>query len=487
MTPLGRAHKSSAPRRHQPVALLAALTLVLGLAPAVGAQADDLPEASNPNPIAGESWLKGAGEETGPVLDWKLNLDSDDVLAANDSFPAVIYINIDVNFDGMIAYPDSDNFITDFGYINNDTGIYVAFIKGDDYTVSVDKPAGTARILFAESSSTFQDASLPGRTIALLCKTQPTTPNLYLDYRNSATFGTETYSTTAQLVVTTPPAYTSFTGTATLTDAENGEPLKGATFELVRYQGQGPDFTTVATGLTTNDLGQVSFSGDSAGLYEFRQTAATDGYVIDDTAPNTAHQFTVMQNVENQEFRVSFNNTRIPDVIEVTQLPVLRTVRYEGAGADTPADVVQTVTYEVVTNKTQGTTSYTPQGSYAAVDSPVINNYTADIATVEALAPATVTEQPADTTVNVTYTPVQAPTPDPTPSAEPTQTASATPSESAASAAAGSATPEAAAGASADTGGTATDAALPIAALAVIAAAVGTSGMVLTRSRRRKN
>lgn len=61
--------------------------------------------------------------------------------------------------------------------------------------------------------------------------------------------------------------------------------------------------------------------------------------------------------------------------------------------------------YDVATSKATGISTYTPQGSYAAVITPKIAGFT-DSGNVEAVTPATSTSKPTDSTVTVTYTPV---------------------------------------------------------------------------------
>ncbi|MCV3322131.1 MBG domain-containing protein [Pediococcus ethanolidurans] len=95
----------------------------------------------------------------------------------------------------------------------------------------------------------------------------------------------------------------------------------------------------------------------------------------------------------------------IYDVITHSQVTVTRTIHYTGAGSRTPKDVVQTLIYDVATSKATGISTYIPQGSYTAVTTPKIAGFT-DSGNVEALTPATSTTKPSDSTVTVTYTPV---------------------------------------------------------------------------------
>ncbi|WP_412988940.1 MBG domain-containing protein [Pediococcus siamensis] len=94
----------------------------------------------------------------------------------------------------------------------------------------------------------------------------------------------------------------------------------------------------------------------------------------------------------------------IKDVIIHSQITVNRTIHYTGAGSRTPHDVVQTLTYDVATSKATGVSTYTPQGSYAAVTTPTVTGF-ANSGSVSAQTPETSTTAPRDTVVTITYTP----------------------------------------------------------------------------------
>ncbi|MBU7555393.1 MucBP domain-containing protein [Pediococcus ethanolidurans] len=85
---------------------------------------------------------------------------------------------------------------------------------------------------------------------------------------------------------------------------------------------------------------------------------------------------------------------------------VTRTINYTGAGEKTPASVIQTVTYNTVTNRLTGETSYTPVGVYGEVISPVINGYKVDQESVDEKIPNAIMTAPNSTELLVTYTPV---------------------------------------------------------------------------------
>lgn len=94
----------------------------------------------------------------------------------------------------------------------------------------------------------------------------------------------------------------------------------------------------------------------------------------------------------------------INDVITHSEITVSRTIHYTGAGLRTPADVVQTIVYDVATSKATGKSAYTATEAYAAVPTKDIAGFT-NSGDVSAWLPATSTTMPADSTVTVTYTP----------------------------------------------------------------------------------
>jgi hypothetical protein len=83
-----------------------------------------------------------------------------------------------------------------------------------------------------------------------------------------------------------------------------------------------------------------------------------------------------------------------------------RTITYQGAGASTPAEVVQTQDFEVDTDQITGVTTYRNGNGLAAVPNPEITGYRAldpDVPAVAPNAPATTT-LPQDIDVLVRYT-----------------------------------------------------------------------------------
>ncbi|WP_262315167.1 mucin-binding protein, partial [Lacticaseibacillus parakribbianus] len=81
-----------------------------------------------------------------------------------------------------------------------------------------------------------------------------------------------------------------------------------------------------------------------------------------------------------------------------------RTITYAGAGTKTPEPVAQVVTWNTSTDLVTGQTVATAQDGYAAVETPTIEGYTVDKASVDSatLAPTTI-DALKDTVVTVTY------------------------------------------------------------------------------------
>ncbi len=88
--------------------------------------------------------------------------------------------------------------------------------------------------------------------------------------------------------------------------------------------------------------------------------------------------------------------------LEYSEITVTRTIHYEGAGDQTPHDVIEKVVYKVVTNKTTGEVSYTPQGIFDAVTTPTLSGYT-NSGDVAKLIPTATMDKPEDSLVVVQY------------------------------------------------------------------------------------
>jgi len=89
---------------------------------------------------------------------------------------------------------------------------------------------------------------------------------------------------------------------------------------------------------------------------------------------------------------------------ETGTLETTRTIVYSGAGAQTPASVVQSQSWMVLTDQVNGSISYVSSQGYDAVASPTVAGYAADPKEVPATAAARTTTKPVDETVTVKYT-----------------------------------------------------------------------------------
>ena len=97
-------------------------------------------------------------------------------------------------------------------------------------------------------------------------------------------------------------------------------------------------------------------------------------------------------------------NTTVTVAYSLTPVTTTRTIHYQGAGSDTPPDVVQTQTWQRAVDAVSGDIVYTDAVGLPAVDSPVVDKYIVDVATVGAIAPSVTTTEPTDSTRTVTYT-----------------------------------------------------------------------------------
>ncbi|MFV8211365.1 mucin-binding protein [Streptococcus pluranimalium] len=161
----------------------------------------------------------------------------------------------------------------------------------------------------------------------------------------------------------------------------------------------------------------------------------TDGYPTDsvyDKDGNVDQNFTVT--LRQKQVPVDPTNPTNPkdgSTLELTQT-VTRTIEYkyiDENGQEASATVTQTATFTrtATVNMVTGEVTYgdwtSEDAELDAVDSPVIDGYTPNMANVPAL---TVDADSADSTVVVIYTPQVAPTPDPEPNPEPTPAPSPT-------------------------------------------------------------
>jgi hypothetical protein len=98
---------------------------------------------------------------------------------------------------------------------------------------------------------------------------------------------------------------------------------------------------------------------------------------------------------------------RLSHLHVVTQFEVQRIVRYQGAGANTPIDVVQVVTWFQDRDVITGVSRYWSDQGYAGVASPGLDAYTVDVDHVPGTSPAEATSsRPVDSEVVVTYDPI---------------------------------------------------------------------------------
>ena len=161
------------------------------------------------------------------------------------------------------------------------------------------------------------------------------------------------------------------------------------------------DDETLGTPVTPAAGFQARLTGASGSAVGFTQAMAQAGIPA-------AYQFASLDNVSLYDFADDADQTitvHLTHKLDVTAMTTTRTIRYEGAGAATPAAVSQTVGWVVTKDLPTSVVTYTTDSAgYAAVATPVIAGYTPDVARVEALAvvPRTQT-MPQSVQVKVTY------------------------------------------------------------------------------------
>ncbi|MCV3296559.1 MAG: SpaA isopeptide-forming pilin-related protein [Oenococcus sp.] len=111
-------------------------------------------------------------------------------------------------------------------------------------------------------------------------------PDGYVLNTNKTDFTIAASAQNAPAVVNASSEFMNYQGTATLTKTDaKGNPLQGAVFKVVDKNGK-----DVQTGLTSNEQGIVTATNLAPGQYEFVETQAPDGYVLNTTGtPFTIH------------------------------------------------------------------------------------------------------------------------------------------------------------------------------------------------------
>ncbi|MFL2030124.1 mucin-binding protein, partial [Loigolactobacillus zhaoyuanensis] len=204
--------------------------------------------------------------------------------------------------------------------------------------------------------------------------------------------------------------YSNWTTNATGTATANDTVADGAVIKAYTPVNAKPGYSHIVTATTINTK-NVDLNGNpiaananitAASLGTVRATNPADNPVPGDDdnqylGKETEEKFDVARTVE----------VKADTFIQNEDVKVAQTIHYTGAGAATPGDVVQWVTYKSVTNENTGKTAFTPQGNYGAVNSPKILGYTPDKLTVAAVIPAAVTlgkgETLQGTTIVVNY------------------------------------------------------------------------------------
>ncbi|WP_439001827.1 hypothetical protein [Pediococcus damnosus] len=155
--------------------------------------------------------------------------------------------------------------------------------------------------------------------------------------------------------------------------------------------------SSAATKSTGNDVASSSVSsntsaagsaGSTAVNSEARQSAVTN------------KQATSTQSVNNDNAVIHSVPQHIFDDATVS----IQTINYVGAGKATPAANVQMISWTDDMDLATHVTTYTPDGNYEAVRSPVVAGYRANRMIVNGSKLGAVTEMPNNSEITVTYT-----------------------------------------------------------------------------------
>ncbi|MCL2783105.1 MAG: VWA domain-containing protein, partial [Propionibacteriaceae bacterium] len=139
------------------------------------------------------------------------------------------------------------------------------------------------------------------------------------------------------------------------------------------------------------------------------QSGTPVGFTEDDAKAGVDTSKYVYVNFENvSTFTVASQTIKVHVTHATTtaDVPVTRTIHYQGAGPSTPTDVKQTINWTRTTDLATSTTQCVAAAEqYDAVPSPAVTGYTVDPGTVPAASVASPANTcPANTTVTVTYT-----------------------------------------------------------------------------------
>ncbi|WP_191980322.1 mucin-binding protein, partial [Lacticaseibacillus nasuensis] len=138
-------------------------------------------------------------------------------------------------------------------------------------------------------------------------------------------------------------------------------------------------------------------SGKTGGTAKWTATVP-DGYKL---ADNQADHGTVTFTTDTDGVTIHLTH-----VIDNGTITTKRTIHYVYVGGSQAAsDKPQTVTYDTATDEVTNVTTYTPQGGFDEVTSPLIAGYTANPSTAPAVALTAGTVKPTNPQdVTVTYT-----------------------------------------------------------------------------------
>ncbi|MCL2652279.1 MAG: hypothetical protein FWD63_00600, partial [Propionibacteriaceae bacterium] len=144
--------------------------------------------------------------------------------------------------------------------------------------------------------------------------------------------------------------------------------------------------------------------GNPGDAFSFTATDAADGFDA------TKYVLDRIDNVQVFTFAAQTVTVHLTHAMAIAHVDVTRTIHYRGAGAATPGDAVQTITWEETTDLVTGVSTCGAPSSpnYPAVTSPSVAGYTPDPTAVPVLPVAATPTicPPASVETTVLYTAV---------------------------------------------------------------------------------
>lgn len=233
-----------------------------------------------PDDFTKDGW--GASQDGDDVITWAIMIGSQKFLF--DGKPVVI---TDVIDEKMTLYPDYEHFIPNIRFTDNkgwSNDTWDTMTLGTDFTMTTDSAAHSFSITFNEDSALVKKAvgmANSGDFVSeLFYNTRPYQPKKGETYTNhvEATGGSSADANYKWDAAGGNGEGIGANAKLVKKDAESGQTLKGAVFNLVA--GKDGKGAVIESGLTTDASGAIEVKGLFKGNYSFVETTAPQGYKL---------------------------------------------------------------------------------------------------------------------------------------------------------------------------------------------------------------